>query len=319
LDRIELLKTFCRVVECASFTRAANLLQIPRSSVSAAVSELETLVGTRLLNRTTRQVAPTQDGTAFYERCVRLLSDYEETAGLFQVSTRPKGRVRVSVPGRLGRLVIAPALPAFLAEYPDIEIDLSVTDRAVDIVQDGFDLVLRVGPLQDSGLIARKVGDLLLLNCASPAYLAAHGTPDTIADLEWHSAVRYASPTTGRIEDWEYVENGEVKTIAMPGRVTVNGAEAYIACCLAGLGLIQVPAYDVRHHIAAGEMEDVLPRLRAEPLPMTLLYPHRQHLSRRLQVFIEWLLEVLHADVLGAQSEFRCKPADSCVASAARK
>jgi DNA-binding transcriptional LysR family regulator len=305
LDRIELLKTFCRVVECASFTRAANLLQIPRSSVSAAVSELEALVGTRLLNRTTRQVAPTQDGTAFYERCVRLLSDYEETAGLFrQVSIRPNGRVRVSVPGRLGRLVIAPALPAFLAEYPEIEIDLSVTDRAVDLVQDGFDLVLRVGPLQDSGLIARKVGDLLLLNCASPSYLAAHGTPETIVDLERHFAVRYASPTTGRIEDWEYVENGEVKTIAMPGRVTVNGAEAYIACCLAGLGLIQVPAYDVRHHIAAGEMVEVLPRFRAESLPMTLLYPHRQHLSRRLQVFMEWLLEMLEAEVLGAQVEF---------------
>lgn len=305
MDRIELLKTFCRVVECASFTRAANLLQIPRSSVSAAVSELEALVGTRLLNRTTRQVAPTQDGTAFYERCVRLLSDYEETAGLFrQVSIRPNGRVRVSVPGRLGRLVIAPALPAFLAEYPEIEIDLSVTDRAVDLVQDGFDLVLRVGPLQDSGLIARKVGDLLLLNCASPSYLAAHGAPETIVDLERHFAVRYASPTTGRIEDWEYVENGEVKTIAMPGRVTVNGAEAYIACCLAGLGLIQVPAYDVRHHIAAGEMVEVLPRFRAESLPMTLLYPHRQHLSRRLQVFMEWLLEVLEAEVLGAQVEF---------------
>lgn len=304
MDRIDLLRIFTRVVECASFTRAANTLQIPRSSVSTAVAELEALVGARLIHRTTRSVAATQDGSAFYERCVRLLADFEETEGLFrQEATRPHGTLRVSVPGRLGRLVIAPTLPAFLARYPDIEIDLSVTDRAVDLVQDSFDLVLRVGPLQDSGLIARKIGDLTLVNCASPAYLETHGTPVAIADLARHFAVRYASPTTGRIEDWEYVESGEVRSLAMQGRVSVNSAEAYIACCLAGLGLIQVPAFDVRDHLVAGELIDVMPALRAAPMPMTLLYSHRQHLSRRLQVFIEWMIGILQVHVLNAQAE----------------
>ncbi|MGE0022606.1 MAG: LysR family transcriptional regulator [Hyphomicrobium sp.] len=302
MDRIDLLRIFARVVECASFTRAANTLQMPRSSVSTAVSELEALVGTRLMHRTTRSVAPTQDGSAFYERCVRLIADFEETEGLFrQSSARPHGKLRVSVPGRLGRLVIAPALPAFLSRYPDVEIELGVTDRAVDLVQDNFDLALRVGPLQDSGLIARKVGDLVLLNCASAAYLAERGVPTTVADLAQHLAVKYASPTTGRTEDWEYVADGEVKSLALPGRVTVNSAEAYIACCLAGLGLIQIPAYDVLDHLLAGELVEVMPGLRAEPMPATLLYAHRLHLSRRVQVFIEWLLGVLQERVMDAQ------------------
>lgn len=304
MDRIDLLRIFTRVVECASFTKAANTLQIPRSSVSTAVSELEALVGARLIHRTTRSVAPTQDGSAFYERCVRLLSDFEETEGLFrQAATHLHGKLRVSVPGRLGRLVIAPALPAFLARYPDIEIEFSVTDRAVDLVQDSFDLVLRVGSLQDSGLIARKIGDLTLVNCAGPSYLEAHGTPVDIADLTRHFAVKYASPTTGRIEDWEYVENGAAQSLAMQGRVSVNSAEAYIACCLAGLGLIQVPAFDVRHHLVAGELIEVMPALRAAPMPMTLLYSHRQHLSRRLQVLIEWMTGILESHVINAQAE----------------
>lgn len=298
VDRIDLFRIFARVVDCASFTRAADMLGMPRSSVSAAVAELEARVGARLLHRTTRKVAPTRDGAAFYERCVALVADVEETEGLFrQAGTRPSGRLRVDVPGRIGRLVVAPALPAFLATYPEIDIDLGVTDRAIDLIGDGVDCVLRVGPLTDSGLVARPLGRLPLLNVASPAYLAAHGVPETPDDLADHWAVNYASPSTGRVEPWEWVEGGELRTRPMRARVTVNGAEAYIACCLAGLGMIQIPAYDVRRHLEQGELVEVLPAHRAEPLPMALLYPHRQHLSRRVQVFADWL-ETLSKDEL---------------------
>ncbi|SMF60734.1 DNA-binding transcriptional regulator, LysR family [Xaviernesmea oryzae] len=299
LDRIDLFRIFSRVVECASFTRAADTLGIPRSSVSAAVQDLEGRVGARLLHRTTRRVSPTQDGTAFYERCQRVIAEVEDTENLFrQTAAQPSGRLKVDVPGRIGRLIIAPALPEFLDRYPQIDVDLGVTDRAVDLVEDSVDCVLRVGALNDSGLIARPIGKLALINVASPAYLKRHGVPESPNDLGAHFAVNYASPSSGRVEDWEWIEDGKLRTMPLRGRVTVNSAEAYIACCLAGLGLIQIPAYDVRHHLEVGELVEAMSSYRAEPMPMTLLYPHRQHLSRRLQVFADWLEALLKRKLL---------------------
>ncbi|MFB8339893.1 LysR family transcriptional regulator [Brucella cytisi] len=303
MDRIDLFRIFTRVVECASFTRAADTLGVPRSSVSAAVQELEGRVGARLLHRTTRKVSPTQDGTAFYDRCQRVIADVEDTENLFrQTAAKPSGRLRIDVPGRIGRLIIAPALPEFLERYPQIDLDLGVTDRAVDLVEDRVDCVVRVGPLSDSGLIARPIGSLALINVASPAYLTRHGTPRELNDLNAHWAVNYASPSSGRVEEWEWLEDGALRTLQMRGRVTVNSAEAYIACCLAGLGVIQIPAYDVRSHIEAGELVEIMPEYRAGSLPITLLYPHRQHLSRRLQVFAEWLEALLKRQVLDSST-----------------
>lgn len=294
MDRIDLFRVFARVVECSSFTRAADTLGLPRSSVSAAILELEGRVGARLLHRTTRRVSPTLDGTAFYERCLRVIGDVEETENLFrQTSSKPSGRLKIDVPGRIGRLIIAPALPAFLDDYPDIDVDLGVTDRSVDLVEERVDCVLRVGPLSDSGLIARPLGMLELINVAAPTYLDRHGVPRSPDDLDSHLAVNYASPSTGRLEDWEWQEDGMPRSRPVRGRVTVNSAEAYISACLAGLGLIQIPAYDVRQHLRSGELVEIMPGFRAEPMPMTLLYPHRQHISRRMQVFVDWLEKLL--------------------------
>lgn len=294
MDRIDLFRIYASVVDCESFTRAAKMLGLPRSSVSTAVSTLEQRIGVRLLQRTTRRVSPTQDGLAFYERCTRLVADVEETEALFrQTAGSPAGRLRIDVPGRIGRLIIAPALPDFLGRYPEIDIELSVTDRAANLIEDGIDCVLRVGPLSDSGLIARPVGELALINVASPRYLARHGVPSGPEDLDGHIAVNYASPMTGRVEPWEWSEGDSLRSRPLPGRVTVNSAEAYIACCLAGLGLIQIPAYDVADCLANGDLVEVMPQHRAAPMPMTLLYPHRRHLSRRLQVFADWLVALL--------------------------
>lgn len=296
MDRIDLFRIYARVVECESFTQAAKALGLPRSSVSTAVATLEQRIGARLLHRTTRRVAPTQDGAAFYEHCARLVADVEETEALFRHSAaRPAGRLRVDVPGRIGRLIVAPALPDFLTRFPEIDLELNVTDRAANLIEDGIDCVLRVGPLSDSGLIARTIGELRLINVASPAYLAAHGLPDHPDNLAGHVAVNYASPSTGRTEPWEWLEGGVLNSRSLPGRVTVNNAEAYIACCLAGLGLIQIPAYDVAEQIAAGELVEVMPRHRAAAMPMTLLYPHRRHLSHRLRVFADWLMALMRA------------------------
>ncbi len=298
MDRIDLFRVFARVVECSSFTRAADTLGVPRSSVSAAVLELEGRLGARLLHRTTRRVSTTRDGAAFYERCLSLIADVEEAENLFRQTATPSGPLRIDVPGRIGRLIIAPALPGFLDAYPEIDIHLGVTDRAVNLVEESVDCVLRVGPLTDSGLISRSVGELPLINVASPAYLERHGIPEMPDDLSTHWAVNYASPSSGRVEAWEWVEDGALRSLPVRGRVTVNSAEAYIACCLAGLGLIQIPAYDVKRHLERSELIEVMVNQRAGPMPMTLLYSHRQHLSRRLQVFADWLEKLLKRELL---------------------
>lgn len=276
---------------------------MPRSSVSAAVHELESRIGVRLLNRTTRQVVTTDDGAAFYERCIRLVADVDEAESLFRQIDGVSGKLRVDVPGRIGRLIIAPALPDFFAQFPNVELVLGVTDRAVNIIEENIDCVLRVGQLRDSGLIARTIGSLPLINVASPRYLAKYGIPQTPDDLARHCAVRFASPVTGRVEEWEWRSDDVVKTAALGGSLTVNNAEAYIAAAIAGLGLIQIPAYDVQHQLADGELVEVLGAFRADPMPMTLLYPQRRHFSRRLQVFANWLIGLLKREVLVGTDE----------------
>lgn len=299
MDRIDSLRIFIRVVETASFTRAAESLRLPRSTVSTVIQELEARVGARLLNRTTRRVVPTVEGTLFHQRCLALLDEYEATEALFRkADSTPRGRLRINVPGRLGRLVIAPALPDFFARFPDIELEMGATDRAVDMVREGIDCVVRVGEMRDSSLVARRLGDLTLLNCASPDYLARHGTPLSPDRLDHHFAVNYASPVSGRIDDWEYVVDGIAHQCPMRAQVTVNDAESYIACCLAGLGLIQIPAYDVAGHLARGELVEVMPAWRAQPMPIALVYPHRRHLSRQLEVFLDWTSELFRQRVL---------------------
>lgn len=294
MDRIELYRIFTSVIETRSFTRAANTLQMPRSSVSTAIAELEARLGVRLLNRTTRTVAPTDEGEELYERCQGFLAESEEIEAMFRTATRRiEGRIRVDLPGRIGRLIVAPALPEFLALWPGIRVELGMSDRTVDLVGERVDVALRVGPLPDSALRARRIGELVQINVASPAYLARYGTPLSPADLDGHCQVAYASPSTGRVMDWEWLDDGRVQTRAVSWRVSANSAEGYIASALAGMGLIQIPAYDVAHHLAAGELVEVMPRHRAEPMPMHLLFPGTPRTLRRLTVFADWLEGVL--------------------------
>lgn len=294
MDRLQLYEIFLRVADARSFTRAADLLDLPRSTVSTAVGELETQLGARLLHRTTRHVALTPDGAALRERCARLLKEANELDGLFRGGVAaPAGKVRVDVPARIARLVLAPALPQFLALHPGVDVDLGSADRAVGLVAEAIDCVVRVGPVDDSSLVARPLGEVALTTLASPAYLARHGTPLRPADLDAHSAVQYASPTTGRVAPFEWREGADVRSRALAGRVTVNGVEAYVACAIAGLGLIQIPAFDAKAHVESGELVEVLATFSPPPLPITVLYPHRLHLSRRVVVFIDWMAAVL--------------------------
>lgn len=302
MNKLELLRTFVRVSEVSSFTLAAESLGLPRSTVSEQVRALERLLGTQLFNRTTRRVQATQDGALLYERSKDLLSGMDEIESLFCADDAElAGRLRVDLPTMMARRVIIPALPQFLQRFPRLEVELSCTDRQVDLLREGFDCVMRIGALHDLDVVARPVGQLSMRNCASPGYLARHGVPCTLQDLAEHHLVHYVRTLGGRSAGFEYLQGGELRFQAMAGVVTVNNAEAYSAACLAGLGLIQVPAVGVAEHLQRGELVSVLEGWQAPAMPVSLLYARQRHVPRRVQAFMQWLGEVLHSQIDGGR------------------
>lgn len=295
MDRIDHLRVFLRIAQCGSFTQAADQLGLPRASVSGALQQLEARLGARLLHRTTRRVRLTPDGEALLERAQDLVADMEELEQQFAPAPAGiGGRLRVELPSRIARRLVAPALPEFFAQHPGIELELGSSDRAVDLVHEGVDCALRVGALAASSLVAQPLGRFALVSCASPAYLARHGTPRTPQQLQdGHREVHYALPGSGRLAPWEWQDGDTTRTLALPGCVAANNVETYIACALAGLGLIQVPAYDVLEHLQRGELVEVLGHARPAAMPVHLVYPHRRHLARRVQAFGLWLRQLL--------------------------
>jgi DNA-binding transcriptional LysR family regulator len=294
------MTVYTRVAELASFTQAAHSLELPKASISTAVQRLEATLGARLLHRTTRRVQVTQDGQAFYERCKDLLADIDELQTMFQpAGAALRGRLRVDMPMGAARSLVIPQLGEFLREHPQLEIELSSTDRRVDVVREGFDCVLRVGTLAESSLVARPLGLYQLLSCASADYARTFGLPASLEELSAHRLIHYV-PTLGTTSPgFEYVDaSGETRFMPMPGALTVNNTEAYMAACQAGLGIIQVPASAVRAQLAAGTLVEILPRLRPAPMPVSLLYANRRHLPKRVQVFMNWLAEKIRPSLI---------------------
>lgn len=291
MDRFQEMRIFVRIVERRSFTLAAEDLQLPRATVTNAIKRLEARLATRLLERTTRVVAPTLDGQAYYERCVRLLGDLAEMEAVF-TRTEPSGLLRVNLQATLARHVVAPALPAFLARYPGIVLQIGEGDRLVDLVREGIDCVLRVGNLQDSSMVAQQVARLRQVTCASPAYLDRHGRPLGLDDLEGHLAVHYLTSSTGRPYPLEFLVDGALRQVTPPASVSVTGADMYAASAIAGLGLVQVPRYRVESELASGVLEAVLPGLPPPELPVSVLYPQSRQLSPRVRVFVDWLKSI---------------------------
>lgn len=298
MNPIDRMQIFARVAELSSFTQAAQVLGLPKASASLAVQQLETQLGTRLLHRTTRRVQLTQDGQAYYERCKDLLDDVDELQTMFQqpAGTALRGRVRIDMSTGIARQLVLPRLPELLQRHPLLEVELSSTDRRVDLVREGFDCVIRVGPVAEPGLVARPLGPVRVATCASPGYLARMGTPHSLADLAHHELVHYVSTLGTRSAGFETLhDNGSPRLHPMAGRVTVNSAEAYLGACAAGLGLIQAPLLGVRELIDRGLLVEVLPHHPAPPMPVTLLYPHRRNLPQRVRVVMDWLAAVVQA------------------------
>ncbi len=296
MDHLHAMRIFARVAHLGSFTKAAEQLQLPRPTVSNAVQYLEKHLRVRLLQRTTRRVALTAEGTTYYERCTRLLADLDDAETLFDdAGAVPRGAIRVDLPERFALNKVIPALQDFHARYPDLRVVLSTTDRFVDLVADGIDCAVRVGVLSDTSLVARRIGELSQINCASPAYLARHGTPRSPDDLPDHVAVGYFSSRTGRELDWEYadMDTGALQTVKMRSVVAVNSSQAYLACCLAGLGMIQAPREGLAPLLEDGSLVEVLPEWHAEPLPVSVVFPNSRHLAPRVRIFVDWLADTL--------------------------
>lgn len=293
MDRLQAMQVFTRVVDTSSFTKAAETLSLPRASVTTIIQNLEAFLGVRLMHRTTRRLSLTPDGAAYYERCVRILADVEETEASFQANNRkPHGKLRIDMPGSIGRLLVIPSLCEFHTRYPDIDLQLGLSDRPVDLLQEGVDCVIRVGALQDSSLVARRVGLFECVTVASPDYLERHGEPQTIDDLNQHKAVNYFSSRTGRTIDWTFLIDGKEVEMKMEGIVSVNDADAYVTCGIEGFGLIQPPLFMVLPHLREGRLKEVLPGVKPLPMPISVVYPHSRHLSPKVRVFVDWVAEV---------------------------
>jgi DNA-binding transcriptional LysR family regulator len=296
MRNLEALAIFVRIAEMGSFTQAAESLGIQKGRASNVVRQMEAQMGARLLHRSTRMVQMTEDGRSFYARARALLADAEDLSSMFARSEAPlRGRLRVDLPTEFARTTVVPALPTFMEKYPDVELEISSTDRRVDLIQEGMDCVLRVGGIFDETLVARRIGALRMINAASPAYLERHGTPRKLEDLlaQGHRMVHYTPTLGSRPFGWEYPDGDGYATLALPGSLSVNNVQAYHGAGLAGLGLIQAGRTSLTPCLISGELVEVLPDLRPEPLPVSIVVAHRQNLSHRVRIFVGWLEQTL--------------------------
>lgn len=304
MDRFDAMQAFARVVEAGSFTKAAETLHMSKTTVTQLVQQLEARLRVKLLNRTTRKVNVTADGAVYYERVLQLLADMDDAeTSLSGAATLPRGRLRVDVPSPLASLILVPALPAFYARYPDIQIDMGVSDRIVDMIDENVDCVVRGGELTDQSLMARRVGDLPLGVFAAPSYLARVGTPAHPLELEdsHHRIVGFLWARTGK--PLPYAMRRHLETLQIKGRyaLAVDDGNTYLAAGLAGLGVLWLPTYMSKAFEARGELVPLFEDWNLDPMPLYVAFPPNRHISLKLRVFIEWVAELMavHAPVSG--------------------
>ena len=291
MDRFDALAAFVKVAETQSFSEAARRLRSSKSAVSRNVGALETELGARLFNRTTRSLKLTEAGQAYFERVSRILADLDDAnRALGRLEAAPRGRLIVSAPMSFGFLHLAPALPDFLARYPELEVDLSLSDRFVDVVDEGFDVALRIGALPDSSLVARRIAPIRRALCASPAYFRERGTPKTPDEIKGHECLRNSN--VGRAEEWRFVaEDGKAVVVSVSGRVSANNGDTLRILALAGFGVANLPTFIVGADLRSGALVAALDRFVPQNIAMSALYPHARHLSPKVRAFVDFLVE----------------------------
>jgi DNA-binding transcriptional LysR family regulator len=291
MDRLAALETFAKVAETKSFSEAARRLRASKSVVSRQIAALEAELGVRLFQRTTRSMTLTEAGRGYFQRASRILADLEEAnLSVSQLQATPRGLLRVNAPMSFGLLHLAPALPDFLQRYPDVEVDMTLNDRFVDLVDEGFDLAVRVSRLEDSSLVARKLAAVRRVVCASPDYLKARGVPATPDDLKDHDCLCYSNLTM--THEWRFVtEKGRPWPIEVKGRLNVNNGDALKIAALRGLGLINLPTFIVGTELQAGTLVGVLDKFIVQDATLSAIFPHSRHLSPKVRAFVDFLAE----------------------------
>lgn len=296
-NMLEAMGIYVQVVEQRSFIRAADVLQLHRPAVTRAVQNLEKDLGVKLLHRTTRKVSMTAEGEAFYQRCLSLLRELDDVRSSFSLTQPPRGRLRLDVPITLASAVIIPALSDFQSRYPDIEIVLGVSDRKIDLIAEGVDCVIRLGELEDSCFVARRLGTASMVTCAAPAYLEKYGTPTSIKALSAHRAVNFFSNHSRDIMEWKFTVEGQVMALKMNSSILVDNSEAFLSCGLAGLGILQGLRPSLAPLIEQGRLVEILSDFPPPAKPISVLYPDRRYLSPKVRVFIDWIHEILGSDI----------------------
>lgn len=294
VDKYNCMKILAKVAELQSFTKAAEQLAIPKSSATNAVQELENQAQVKLLNRTTRKVELTPEGHSFLQRCKDILSDIEEMETMFHTSPgQIRGKIRVDMTSVTAREVVIPELPQFLELYPEIEIEIVGTDQRLDLIREGIDCSVRSGNSQDPRLVEHIIGQLQVINVASPAYLKKYGTPKTIEDLKNHKIIGYGQVFGGESQSFEYYDGQKNHEVKMKSLISVGHIEAYRAACVAGLGICQNPEHGVRDLLGSGKLIEVLPKFRAEPYQLKIVYPKRRVQAKRVRAFMDWVEPLL--------------------------
>ncbi|MCW2477553.1 LysR family transcriptional regulator [Candidatus Symbiopectobacterium sp. NZEC135] len=293
MDQLLAIRAFARVVEAGNFTRAADSLDMPNATMSKLVQDLEAHLGVKLLQRTTRRVTVTPEGRDYYEKTTRLLADLEDIDTGFAIAhSKPRGHLRIDIGSSTASDVLIPALPAFQERFPDIRIDLGVTDRSVDLISDSVDCVIRGGLLVDSSLVARNIGHANMVTCASPSYLKRYGVPAYPEELKnGHRLIAYVSTATGRAIPFRFERDGVTSEIKIEHWMGINESNAHVAAGEAGLGIIQTFSYCTRQALECGLLVEVLKEWRPSKFPFHVVYPQNRHLTHRLRVFIDWLAE----------------------------
>jgi LysR family transcriptional regulator for bpeEF and oprC len=295
MDQLSAMRAFIRVVETGNFTRAAETLSIPKATITNLIQGLEAHLSTKLLNRTTRRVMVTTDGALYYERASQIVSELEELDGsLSNSQSLPSGRLRVEMAGAFADTLVVPALCDFYQKYPEIRIDLGVSDRNVDYLAENVDCALRGGTPADQSLIARRVSEVAMITCAAPRYIEKFGIPTRPEELETdHYSVSYFRAPTNRAFPFEFRKGNEELEINPRCIVAVNDSRTYVTAVLNGLGIAQIPCFMIGDALAKGELVPLLSDWTREPLPLYVVYPPNRHLSNKVRVFVDWLVKLL--------------------------
>ncbi len=289
MDRFTSMEVFARVAEVKGFSEAARRLGQSKSSVSKHVSALENHLGVRLLNRTTRRLSLTEAGVAYYDWCRRIAADMEAAEdSVTRLHADPRGNLKVNAPMSFGRLHLAPVIPEFLERYPHVTVEMSMDDRVVDLIEEGFDLAVRITRLADSSLIARRIASSRRVICASPDYLEKHGVPRTPADLAHHNCLIYSYSPQG--DRWRFTGPDGEYTVRVSGNFWANSGDALQTAALGGVGVMSIPSFMIGEDLRAGRLVAVLEDYGQPELPIHAVYPHQRHLTAKVRAFIDFMI-----------------------------